>query len=89
MPIVADRKLDKLGGGSMAGKFKCGDIVRLKSVGPEMTVKDERVDYQTKAPLGLYECQWFAGKKLESGVFPEDSLETAVVKAAIPAPGGV
>lgn len=71
----------------MTGKFKSGDIVRLKSAGPEMTVKEERKDFSTKIPLGLYECQWFAGKKLEAGVFPEDSLETAVVKAAIPAPG--
>ncbi len=22
-----------------------------------------------------YECQWFAGKKLEKGLFPEPSLE--------------
>lgn len=51
----------------MANKFIVGDIVKLKSGGPEMTVQRERDSY--------YTCQWFAGKKLESGVFPEGSLE--------------
>jgi uncharacterized protein YodC (DUF2158 family) len=49
-------------------KFKVGDIVRLKSGGPEMTVKDTD-------SAGEYECQWFAGKKLESGWFPGESLD--------------
>lgn len=50
-------------------KFKSGDIVKLKSGGPDMTV--QRYD---KLNSG-YRCQWFAGKKLESGVFPENSVE--------------
>lgn len=53
----------------MANEFVVGNIVKLKSGGPEMTVKavnDDR-DY--------YTCQWFAGKKLEQGIFPGDSLE--------------
>ncbi|QXP22696.1 DUF2158 domain-containing protein [Actinobacillus pleuropneumoniae] len=25
---------------------------------------------------GYYTCQWFAGKKLEKGRFPEESLES-------------
>ena len=51
-------------------KFKVGDIVKLKSGGPEMTVQKipERSSHS-------YRCQWFAGKKLEAGVFPEGSLE--------------
>jgi uncharacterized protein YodC (DUF2158 family) len=51
-------------------KFAVGDIVKLKSGGPEMTVQtlpDSSGKY--------YTCQWFAGKKLESGRFPADSLE--------------
>ncbi|MEZ7276977.1 YodC family protein [Pseudoalteromonas sp. 68 DY56-GL68] len=55
---------------SNTNKYKIGDIVKLKSGGPEMTVQilpDHRSLY--------YKCQWFAGKKLESGVFQEDSLE--------------
>lgn len=52
----------------MAKKFKTGDLVVLRSGGPQMTVKDV-------AHNGGYYCQWFAGKKLESGHFEEDSLE--------------
>lgn len=47
-------------------KFKTGDLVQLKSGGPVMTVK-ERDSWG-------YKCQWFAGKKLDIGSFPEDSL---------------
>jgi uncharacterized protein YodC (DUF2158 family) len=50
--------------------FKVGDIVQLKSGGPEMTV--ERV---SSAGKNVYWCQWFAGRKLESGQFPADSLK--------------
>jgi uncharacterized protein YodC (DUF2158 family) len=62
-------------GGKMSDptKFAIGDIVRLKSGGPEMTVKSlpDPIDW----PQNYYRCQWFAGKKLESGTFPPDSLE--------------
>lgn len=51
-------------------KFAVGTIVKLKSGGPEMTV--QRVPPKTD---GYYTCQWFAGKKLEDGLFPADSLE--------------
>jgi uncharacterized protein YodC (DUF2158 family) len=54
----------------MANKFVIGNIVKLKSGGPGMTVRT--VPDMAK---GYYDCQWFAGKKLESGRFPEDSLE--------------
>jgi len=50
-------------------EFKIGDIVRLKSGGPDMTVQRFDVAY------AYYTCQWFAGKKLESGDFKEASLE--------------
>jgi uncharacterized protein YodC (DUF2158 family) len=52
--------------------FNIGDIVVLKSGGPEMTVQSK--------PDGLesfYWCQWFAGKKLERGRFPFASLKSA------------
>lgn len=52
-------------------EFKIGDIVKLKSGGPEMTVQQVPTDTGT-----YYKCQWFAGKKLESGLFPEGSLES-------------
>ncbi|MCA8304170.1 DUF2158 domain-containing protein [Burkholderia seminalis] len=54
----------------MAHKFKVGDIVQLKSGGPEMTVNALPGVYRDD-----YQCQWFAGKKLEAGDFPENSLQ--------------
>lgn len=52
-------------------KFKVGSKVVLNSGGPVMTVKS--VD---STPIAIrYWCQWFAGKKLEQGQFPQDSLE--------------
>ena len=50
--------------------YVVGDVVKLRSGGPEMTVNS--------VPDGgyhdSYRCQWFAGKKLESGNFEEDQL---------------
>ncbi|MBZ9576743.1 DUF2158 domain-containing protein [Modicisalibacter sp. MOD 31.J] len=54
---------------SSTEKFTVGDTVKLKSGGPIMTVRNYN------RPNKLYTCQWFAGKKLEMGHFPEDSLE--------------
>lgn len=56
--------------------FAVGTIVRLKSGGPEMTVQSLPSQHNA-----YYRCQWFAGKKLESGAFPPESLEV-VIKAA-------
>ncbi len=50
--------------------FKTGDIVMLKSGGPDMTVQSA-----TAAGSNIFFCQWFAGKKLENGRFQENSLE--------------
>lgn len=54
----------------MSSKFAIGSIVRLKSGGPEMTVQNVPTELSN-----YYRCQWFAGKKLESGSFQEASLE--------------
>lgn len=53
-------------------KYQVGDIVRLRSGGPEMTVQTIPED---RHHHDHYRCQWFAGKKLEYGNFKEDSLE--------------
>lgn len=45
-----------------------GAVVRLKSGGPSMTVDSFTHDREVV-------CQWFAGSKLERGVFPAQSLE--------------
>jgi uncharacterized protein YodC (DUF2158 family) len=42
-------------------KFKVGDVVRLKSGGPEMTVESiESLSFMG----GDYNCQWFKDKSL-------------------------
>jgi uncharacterized protein YodC (DUF2158 family) len=63
----------------MATKWNKGDLVQLKSSGPVMTVQDELSTGDD------YRCQWFAGKKLESGVFPTESLQAATVAPSKPA----
>lgn len=55
--------------------FNVGDIVKLKSGGPDMTVNEVMKDYSTGRNTGNYRCQWFAGKKLDHGLFPVESLE--------------
>ncbi|TMP46847.1 MULTISPECIES: DUF2158 domain-containing protein [unclassified Pseudoalteromonas] len=53
--------------------FNVGDIVKLKSGGPDMTVKEVRINIRDEF-TGNYRCQWFAGKKLDLGDFPQESL---------------
>ncbi|WP_029050572.1 YodC family protein [Cupriavidus sp. amp6] len=45
-----------------------GTVVKLKSGGPEMTVKYWQDTNES------YTCQWFAGRKLEQGNFKHDQL---------------
>ena len=56
-------------------EFAVGTIVNLKSGGPDRTVKMVVENYTTKKPTGEVICQWFAGKGLQQGEFPIDSLE--------------
>lgn len=49
--------------------YDTGDLVRLKSGGPTMTVAQQ-------SDVSGVKCQWFAGKKMESGWFPPESLVT-------------
>jgi uncharacterized protein YodC (DUF2158 family) len=57
----------------MSNTYNIGDIVKLKSGGPEMTVRKVNTNMSEEFS-GNYQCQWFAGKKLDSGVFPQESL---------------
>lgn len=52
--------------------FKSGDIVRLNSGGPRMTVKEYK--------FGTVVCQWFTGGKLQEGVFAEASIKLSLKK---------
>ncbi|MBG2802677.1 DUF2158 domain-containing protein [Proteus mirabilis] len=60
-------------------KYKVGDKVRLNSGGPVMTVQsvESERDPKTREYIfnGFYNCQWFAGKKLDKGRFPEASID--------------
>jgi uncharacterized protein YodC (DUF2158 family) len=52
-------------------QFKVGDVVRLKSGGPQMTVKEVRRD-------GKLACIWFDDKnKHDGGVFVSEMLDPA------------
>lgn len=50
--------------------FQKGDLVRLKSGGPTMTVN-------AVLSRGVCQCQWFSGSKLQKGTFDSDSLVIA------------
>ncbi|OTG88317.1 hypothetical protein B9T31_02035 [Acinetobacter sp. ANC 4558] len=55
--------------------YQIGDIVKLNSGGPEMVIF--KATSPAKRPFdftGNYQCQWFAGQKLESAKFAEASL---------------
>lgn len=54
-------------------EFKIGDVVELKSGGPDMTVNN--IDKN-----GQIYCQWFAGEhdKAREGYFPSGSLQLVV-----------
>jgi uncharacterized protein YodC (DUF2158 family) len=63
-------------------KFKVGDIVRLKSGGPKMTVNPlpaspdaERLAELEHGQDERTRCSWFDGKKFLSEVFHADALE--------------
>jgi len=53
----------------VANKYELGDIVKLNSGGPDMSVKTVPLEARV-----WYRCDWFAGKKLESGEFREEQL---------------
>ncbi|WP_368763562.1 YodC family protein [Klebsiella variicola] len=57
-------------------KYQIGDKVKLKSGVPVMTVHQVNVHNPIQY-RGNLRCQWFAGKKLEEGYFPDESLEDA------------
>ena len=54
----------------MTPQFKPGDIVRLKSGGPAMTVSSEESG-------GAFLCQWFDAATFGEGSFKPESLELA------------
>lgn len=61
------------------GHFATGEIVKLKSGGPRMTGKvvfaPDVDDILRRKGSYEYRCQWFAGSKLQDGIFSEEGLE--------------
>ena len=55
-------------------RFQKGDIVRLKSGGPPMTVKE--IGEYVGSPEGA-SCVWFDGRKQHAAVFDVATLEYA------------
>ena len=57
---------------TMQHKFQVGEIVMLKSGGPEMTVS--QITNNRGTPL--IRTTWFEGGELKRGQFPEESLKS-------------
>lgn len=55
----------------MADTFKVGDVVRLKSGGPDMTV----TNVGKESGMLTVWCAWFVGTKQEKGYFPADAVQ--------------
>jgi uncharacterized protein YodC (DUF2158 family) len=56
-------------------QFKAGDVVRLKSGGPSMTVTQVGEGHLTREPLVW--CTWFVGTTKVEDTFSPDVLEIA------------
>jgi uncharacterized protein YodC (DUF2158 family) len=54
-------------------QFKTGDVVEIKSGGPDMTIREIRND-------GLVSCKWWSSTKQEFGsdVFAPDMLKPVI-----------
>lgn len=62
----------------MEQKFKIGDVVRLKSGSPKMTIVNDKTMTDIKRGKvygGKYECAWFDGANEIRGTFPQDGIE--------------
>jgi uncharacterized protein YodC (DUF2158 family) len=55
-------------------KFSVGDLVKLKSGGPPMTVNSVGVESFRDGKYEYY-CKWFAGAKDNSNRFAEGAIE--------------
>jgi len=55
--------------------YQVGDLVKLKSGGPVMTVSEIVGERRTVSDNETVKCKWFAGKKQEQGYFDPDTLE--------------
>jgi uncharacterized protein YodC (DUF2158 family) len=65
--------------GKAKNNFKSGEVVRLVSGGPDMTVVEYSAMFgESNFPsstLNWVDCIWFDGKKQQTGKFPPESLQ--------------
>ena len=66
LPVQVNRKLENKG--KIMSQFKVGDVVKLKSGGPKMTVSSIDED-------GYIGCTWFIENKREGDSFMEATLD--------------
>lgn len=60
----------------MSTQPNVGDVVRLKSGGPTMTVKSiETIEFLNKPAVIMVACQWFHDNETRENEFPSDSIE--------------
>ena len=52
-------------------KFNIGDIVQLKSGGPQMTIS-KIITYEEN----IYRCEWFVNDLRHSGIFSGETLKS-------------
>ena len=64
--------------------FKVGDVVRLKSGGPKMTVKEVTTASVSGTEIVNVRCIWFHDNKVGVEVFQQDVLKEATDDATVP-----
>ncbi|MCL2039934.1 MAG: YodC family protein [Bacteroidetes bacterium] len=67
----------------MSQQINIGDVVKLNSGGPKMTVSyvtcsEDKDENGNICPLNSFICQWFINEELKSGCFTSDSLEKKI-----------
>ena len=62
-------------------ELKVGDLVKLKSDGPVMTVGRKEVSGEF---ADLIRCQWFVNNILQTGYFERESLEPVEPNDGLP-----
>jgi len=55
--------------------FKAGDVVRLKSGGPKMTISGFGLSFMGEELKDIIRCQWFVKTELKDGEFNVSSVE--------------
>jgi uncharacterized protein YodC (DUF2158 family) len=60
----------------MAETFEIGEVVHLKSGGPEMTIT--KVGLAPISQQTILLCAWFEGNKQMEGEFPQEAVEREI-----------